>query len=271
MAKPTPAARLRRTFHYPSDDDDASSPSPEVLDEQEQESLITTLAHQNETRNKTFHRLLTTLPLLSSLPFLLDLFLGPSTASPRAGPPHLLPLLGLSSLFATGWMLHRLGVTETGFAFLDTTTATTQTASSSSASDKKRLGRRGGYGYGLDTGTGATGSGRTPTRGRWGRRGGQSDGILGSGSASQEGGGGGGKSPLETHLPRLNIALALLALLTGLLQRLRTGPVPTGVSPLLLGALPGVVYAVTVGAKVVMAGVDPERELSALKYGYKGA
>jgi hypothetical protein len=40
---------------------------------------------------------------------------------------------------------------------------------------------------------------------------------------------------------------------------------------LLLGALPGVVYAVVVGAKVMMAEVDPERELTKLKYGYKGA
>jgi hypothetical protein len=39
----------------------------------------------------------------------------------------------------------------------------------------------------------------------------------------------------------------------------------------LLGALPGVVYAVVVGAKVVMAGVDPERELRGLRYSYKGA
>jgi hypothetical protein len=35
MAKPTPTARLRKTFHYPSDDDDDSTAStPEVLDEQ---------------------------------------------------------------------------------------------------------------------------------------------------------------------------------------------------------------------------------------------
>jgi hypothetical protein len=43
------------------------------------------------------------------------------------------------------------------------------------------------------------------------------------------------------------------------------------VNPLLLGALPGVVYASVIGAKVVMAGVDPERELRGLKYDYKGA
>lgn len=38
-----------------------------------------------------------------------------------------------------------------------------------------------------------------------------------------------------------------------------------------LGNLPGIVYAVVVVAKLMMASVDPERELGALKYGYKGA
>lgn len=38
-----------------------------------------------------------------------------------------------------------------------------------------------------------------------------------------------------------------------------------------LGNLPTIVYVVTIIAKVVMASVDPERELEALKYGYKGA
>jgi hypothetical protein len=53
--------------------------------------------------------------------------------------------------------------------------------------------------------------------------------------------------------------------------KLGHGVTVTGVNPLLLGALPGVVYASVVGAKVVMAGVDPERELRGLKYDYKGA
>lgn len=77
-----------------------------------------------------------------------------------------------------------------------------------------------------------------------------------------------GRSPLERHLPLLNVGLAALALLTGVLEWARTRG---GVGPVLLGMLPGMVYAVVVGAKVMMAGVDPERELSGLKYGYKGA
>ncbi|EEY17558.1 conserved hypothetical protein [Verticillium alfalfae VaMs.102] len=39
----------------------------------------------------------------------------------------------------------------------------------------------------------------------------------------------------------------------------------------LLGYWPAVVYTVVLIAKVVMGSVDPEGELSALKYDYKGA
>ncbi|KAL2143898.1 hypothetical protein VTI28DRAFT_9886 [Corynascus sepedonium] len=243
MAKPTPAARLRRTFHYPSDDDDDTSAPATVLDEQEQESLITQLVQQNDRRNETTHRLLYALSLLSSVPFLLDLFLG-GGGNGSTSSSHILSLLGLSSLLATGWTLARLGVTETGFRSLDDRDGGSDTSQrrNQSTSRLRNRSRRRGSGYGIlhaDLTTTTT--------------------------ASVD------KSPLETHLPRLNVGLAALALLTGLLQRLKTGPVGAGVDPTLLGALPGIVYAVVIGAKVVMASVDPERELSALKYGYKGA
>ena len=38
-----------------------------------------------------------------------------------------------------------------------------------------------------------------------------------------------------------------------------------------MGNLPVIVYAAVLAAKLVMASVDPEAELSALKYEYKGA
>ena len=78
---------------------------------------------------------------------------------------------------------------------------------------------------------------------------------------------------MTQHLPHLNAALALLALFTGLLERFRLHDTAASaaVSPVLLGALPGVVYGVVTGAKVVMARVDPARELEGLRYGYKGA
>ncbi|KAH6640747.1 hypothetical protein F5144DRAFT_109514 [Chaetomium tenue] len=231
MAKRTPAVRSRIPFHYPSDDDDDTA---EILDEQEQETLITTLTTQNNARNATTHRLLYVLPALSAIPFLLDLVLPPPTQ-----PHRLLPLLGLSSLAATGLLLARLGVTETGFAGLDALVESDSDSRSGSGS-----GSGSGYGYG---------AGKRKQRG----------GLLGSGA--------GDKSPLETYVPWLNVGLAVLALLTGMLQRVKMGPQAAGVNPLLLGALPGVVFAVIVGAKVAMAGIDPERELSRYKYGYKGA
>jgi hypothetical protein len=91
-------------------------------------------------------------------------------------------------------------------------------------------------------------------------------GLLG-GSYSADG------SPLERYLPYLNLGLAGLALVTGLLHTAKSSGLETaGVSPILLGALPGVVYATVVGFKVAMkTGADPEKELGRLRYGYKGA
>ncbi|KAK4236160.1 hypothetical protein C8A03DRAFT_35956 [Achaetomium macrosporum] len=259
MAKSTATARLRRTFHYPSDDEDASpSSSPEVLDEQEQETLIKTLTAQNATRNKTFHRLLSVLPALSTIPFLLGLFLSSSSS-----PSRLLSLLGLSSLCATGWMLYAFEICETGFPRLDRHTFVDKTKGLVSNDRRAGRGAAGAAGYGLPAL-----SFPMKRRTSGGRR--DAGGLLtGAGALAGEG----SRTPLQRHLPWLNVGLATLALLTGLLERVRIGGevASAGVSPLLLGALPGVVYAVVVGAKVVMAEVDPEGELSKLRYGYKGA
>ncbi|KAK4101457.1 hypothetical protein N658DRAFT_449264 [Parathielavia hyrcaniae] len=253
------SARLRRTFHYPSDDDDDALAPTEVLDEQEQETLITNLASENHQRNTSFLRLLSTLPALSSIPFLLGLFLPPPT---NASSHHTtLCLIGLSSLLATGWLLFRQDITETGFPFLDRT-RTTNTAYSNNTNPSRGADYSSGYGYGLSQNQTHHNNKRPPPGG-----------ILGTATTTtttnQT------RSPLERHLPWLNLALASLSLLMGLLERAKAinqyQISITGVSPLLLGALPGVVYASVVGAKVVMAGVDPERELSGLKYAYKGA
>jgi len=128
---PAPAPAPRK-----DDDDDAST--AEILDEQEQETLITTLTTQNNARNAATHRLLYLLPTLSAIPFLLDLFLPPPTQ-----PHRLLPLLGLSSLAATGLLLVRLRVTETGFWFLDS-------AASASSSGSGGGGGGGGGGDGVE-------------------------------------------------------------------------------------------------------------------------
>ncbi|KAG7143781.1 hypothetical protein HYQ45_000057 [Verticillium longisporum] len=69
--------------------------------------------------------------------------------------------------------------------------------------------------------------------------------------------------PLDTYLPLLNLGLCAVVALTGAFSR--------GKASGLLGYWPAVVYTVVLIAKVVMGSVDPEGELSALKYDYKGA
>ncbi|KAK4139828.1 uncharacterized protein C8A04DRAFT_40410 [Dichotomopilus funicola] len=266
MAKRTPAARLRRTFRYPSDDDDDNSSLPEVLDEQEQESLIESLALQNAARNKTTHTFLSVFPPLSAIPFLIALFFPPSHKTGSSN-TTLVPLLGLSSLAATSWMLYHLNVTETGFPFLDSPSPPTPQGTTTTAAETSGI----GSGYGLIKNNKRPFAKPNITSSRAG--------ILGSTTHENS------SSPLTRYLPILNIALALLTFLTAFLQHLvqqrqqqeAQNPDHTdnsrggGVNPLLLGALPGIVYAVVIGAKMVMASVDPERELSGLKYRYKGA
>ncbi|KAK3372826.1 hypothetical protein B0T24DRAFT_621413 [Lasiosphaeria ovina] len=83
------------------------------------------------------------------------------------------------------------------------------------------------------------------------------------------------RSPLETFLPYLNAGLCAVVAALGVLGRYRAAAAaaePTAWELVLgLGSLPALVFAVVVVAKVVMAGVDPERELDALRYEYKGA
>ncbi|RYO94227.1 hypothetical protein DL764_007885 [Monosporascus ibericus] len=76
------------------------------------------------------------------------------------------------------------------------------------------------------------------------------------------------KSPLELYLPYLNIALCAVLVLTGLLTKSATAGQWGHVC---LGNLPAIVYAVILAANMVMGGVDPARELSGLRYEYKGA
>lgn len=78
----------------------------------------------------------------------------------------------------------------------------------------------------------------------------------------------GENSPLETWLPWLNLGLVGVLVLLGLVS----GEAWKGAFRWVgMGNLPGVVFGVIVVAKVVMGSVDPEAELGALKYSYKGA
>ncbi|GJD02002.1 hypothetical protein ColKHC_10827 [Colletotrichum higginsianum] len=76
------------------------------------------------------------------------------------------------------------------------------------------------------------------------------------------------KSPLETYLPYLNFGLCVVLVLTGLVTR--SGERHT-LGHVGLGNLPAIVYVVILIAKVVMGSVDPEKELAALRYDFKGA
>ncbi|RDA87199.1 hypothetical protein CP532_2520 [Ophiocordyceps camponoti-leonardi (nom. inval.)] len=76
------------------------------------------------------------------------------------------------------------------------------------------------------------------------------------------------KSPLETYLPSLNAVAAALLVLMGFLSDRRAQGSLAWIGA---GNLPAIIYLAVLLAKYVMAGVDPEGELSALKYNYKGA
>ncbi|KAF1921808.1 hypothetical protein BDU57DRAFT_467650 [Ampelomyces quisqualis] len=69
------ATRLRRTFHYPTESDDEDAVE-QGMDEQDQETLISTLSAHDTSSTRTYTLLLSALPLapaLLSLPLLLRL------------------------------------------------------------------------------------------------------------------------------------------------------------------------------------------------------
>lgn len=141
----------------------------------------------------------------------------------------------LTSLLATAFLLYRLPPTETGIIIVDDW-AHRRTASSSSSSSSSVNASLRQHNQSLR-------------------------GLLGRAQVEW-------RSPLERTLPYLNLGLVVLLSLMGLVRGdHRAG----GFGWVSMGNVPGLVYSVAITAKVVMAGVDPERELSGLKYGYKGA
>ena len=78
------------------------------------------------------------------------------------------------------------------------------------------------------------------------------------------------KSPLETYLPYLNFGLCAVLVTTDVIRSTRLEH-EGHFGWIGLGNLPAVVYVVVLLSKMVMGGVDPERELSAMRYEYKGA
>lgn len=231
-------ARLRRAFRYVTDDDDAHSDEPEVLDEEgnyccysnlyehpltiaEQDSLIQSLVDQNKKRNEQFRRLLLAVPALAAVPFLIACF---SSSSPSTA---IVSLLGVSSLATTAFLVHQQTPTKTGIRVLDAW----------SGADVKGKGPETATAFRLSDWSGA--GGRPP--------------------------------PLEQYLPFLNLGLCTMLLLSLFLPRRGPSATTSSTPYQLLGSLPAAVYGVVLVSKVTMAGVDPERELNRLRYEYKGA
>lgn len=75
-----------------------------------------------------------------------------------------------------------------------------------------------------------------------------------------------GKGPIQQYLPYLNIGLCVVLGLLGWLVGRRDEGLWVG-----FGWLPGGVYGMVLLAKYVMGSVNPEEELGALRYGFKGA
>jgi hypothetical protein len=244
-------SRLRRTFAYPSDDHSLHSDDEDgaALDEQEQEDLITSLTTQNHAANERFRLFLLALPLLSTAPYLVALF----SSRRSSGISHILALLALTSLASTAWLLYAQLPGATGLAALDRWAAGT--------------GAR-------DTLHGDHGT-HVPTARRH-RRGSFSvpDAVasLGPGTAGEFAAGRVAvvAGPLALWLPYLNVGLCGVLVVAGLVAP-AAGASAGSWGHVGLTNLPAVVYAVVLLAKMVMGGVDPERELSGLKYDYKGA
>ncbi|KAH7133318.1 hypothetical protein B0J13DRAFT_610405 [Dactylonectria estremocensis] len=226
-------ARLRRTFQYPIDEDLTDS-QPEALDEEEQEHLIETLAAENAARDAQFRSLLVAIPIVATIPYIPSLF-RPSTT--------LLALLSLTSLLSTAYLLHHLPPAASGIAVLDAwarvktprpTRAPSQVHDDDDDDDDE------GVAY--------------APRGRRRKR-------RTSFSFVER------SSPLQIYLPYLNLGLGvMLVLMSWVVGRAGNTAVWTG-----MGYLPLLVYLVVLVSKVVMSSVDPEKELTALKYDFKGA
>ncbi|TPX07850.1 uncharacterized protein E0L32_010425 [Thyridium curvatum] len=173
--------------------------------------------------------------LLLALPALASLPYLVAVFQRASHPLLLLTLLALTSLASTGYLLYSLPPPATGLPLLDALASgqqQSQQAFSLRQQQQQRRRRRSSFSVAPD-----------PARG-----------------------------PLETWLPYMNLGLCAVLALLGLLARSRLASDAGGaLGPAGLGLLPGVVYAVVLVAKMLMAGVDPERELAALRYEYKGA
>ncbi|KAI0556175.1 hypothetical protein F4679DRAFT_22687 [Xylaria curta] len=260
--------RLRRTFAYPSDttttspsssryqsDIDSDTDGP-ALDEQEQEELIQSLVQQNAKRNAQFRIFLLSLPALSTIPYFLVLFGGiagfvskdgDGRERRRSAADIWIAILALSSLASTAWTLWSLPPGVTGIRVLDAWVGSSKDDDGTSTTT---LGGGGGLGP-----MGANARRRRRA-------------SAGSHSFfwSQH-----HRSPLQQYLPFLNVALCSLLILAGFLSSSQRSAAHQHWGHVGLANLPALIYVVVLVAKMLMGSIDPERELSALRYEYKGA
>ncbi|KAG9248560.1 hypothetical protein BJ878DRAFT_487372 [Calycina marina] len=103
------AAKLRKTFRYPTDSD-SDSLLTEAMDEEEQENLIHTLQRQMLDQNLLYKKALIAIPLLCIIPYFTTLF------SPHIS---LLSLLSITLLLSTSFLAYILPPGITSIPFLD--------------------------------------------------------------------------------------------------------------------------------------------------------
>ncbi|KAI0837326.1 hypothetical protein F5Y06DRAFT_271372 [Hypoxylon sp. FL0890] len=236
-----PTSRLRRTFAYT---DDTTPPSPtssaSVLDEQEQEDLIASLAQVNAAHNAQFRLFLLCLPAVSALPYLVALVFprtngsgdGVGGGGNGGGSDRSIALLSLTSLASTAWILCTQPPTVTGIRVLDAWVSGGSGSMKDTSKSKQQQQQK-----------------QDKTAPFW---------------AEEH-----RNSPLAKYLPYLNLGICAILVLTGLISKPAASQGHWG--HVGLSYLPAIVYGVVLVAKMVMGSVDPERELSALRYEYKGA
>ncbi|OAG43767.1 hypothetical protein AYO21_01994 [Fonsecaea monophora] len=113
------AARLRKTFKYPSEDD--ADMSHEEMDEEEQENLLQNLQASETSTNAIYTVMFTALPLVVTLPFMMYLTMSTSRAM------AFLCLLSITSLASSAYIMYMVP-TSTPLGSLSTSSRSSPTA-----------------------------------------------------------------------------------------------------------------------------------------------
>ncbi|KAL2430352.1 hypothetical protein ABEF95_003309 [Exophiala dermatitidis] len=257
------AARLRRTFKYPAEDDGEADLSPDEMDEEEQEHLLSKLQASESASNRQYTLILTGLPLIVVLLFLRYLFA--STTASMA----MLCLLSITSLLASSYIMYFIPIITSTDAETNT-----NTAPSSSVQPQRRTSSSVFATANNDNGIGKGSAFSLSSIGRNLRQR-QLPAVPLLTFANGDMGG-----PIKRYLPTLNAAISLLLFFSAMAYRSKgrnrdgapsaTTSVPEGLWMFLL--LPGLVFVMVYVAKRSMGDIQSGlRELQGLRYEYKGA